>query len=100
MADSQRSGKWLYAPGSHVCERRGSGNNWACGYFRHGQRAAKPTMEAVRRTVERCDRVGGFIAHMSLAGGTGSGLGAYLTRCLRDEYPHSFIINQVVIFIL
>lgn len=33
---------------------------------------------------------------MSLAGGTGSGVGAYITAALRDEYPHSFIVNQVV----
>jgi len=35
---------------------------------------------------------------MSLAGGTGSGLGSYLTRRLRDEYPHCFIVNQVLTY--
>ena len=34
---------------------------------------------------------------MSLAGGTGSGVGAYVTQHLRDEFPHSFIMNQVVL---
>ena len=28
--------------------------------------------------------------------GTGSGVGAYVNQCLRDEYPHCFIMNQVV----
>ncbi len=50
----------------------------------------------VRREAEKCDRLGGFITLMSLAGGTGSGVGAYITQCLRDEFPTSFCINQVV----
>jgi len=94
-AEARRSGLWRYADRSDVCERRGSGNNWACGYCTHGRRAADPTLEAVRRAVESCDRFTGFLTHMSLAGGTGSGLGSYLTRRLRDDYPHSFIVNQV-----
>jgi len=36
------------------------------------------------------------MTHMSLAGGTGSGLGSHLTRRLRDDYPHCFIVNQVL----
>ncbi len=46
--------------------------------------------------VEKCDAFNGFLTLLSLAGGTGSGVGAYLNQCLRDEYPHCFILNQVV----
>lgn len=53
-------------------------------------------MELIRREAEKCDNLGGFFSLMSLAGGTGSGVGAYVTRCLRDEFPHAFIMNQVV----
>jgi len=98
VAEARHSGTWRYADCSDVCERRGSGNNWACGYCIHGQRAAAPTLEAVRRAVESCDHFAGFITHMSLAGGTGSGLGSYLTSHLRDDYPHCFIVNQVLSF--
>ena len=31
-----------------------------------------------------------------LAGGTGSGVGTYITQSLRDEFPHAFMLNQVV----
>ncbi len=31
-----------------------------------------------------------------MAGGTGSGVGAYCTECLRSEYPRSCIVNPVV----
>ena len=33
---------------------------------------------------------------MSLAGGTGSGVGSYYTEILRDMYPRTCIINNVV----
>lgn len=51
--------------------------------------------DLVRREVERCDRLAGVFAMMSVAGGTGSGVGTYVTQCLRDAYPHSFILNHL-----
>lgn len=51
--------------------------------------------ELVRREVERCDRLAGLMAMMSVAGGTGSGVGTYVTQCLRDVYPKSFILNHL-----
>lgn len=33
---------------------------------------------------------------MSLAGGTGSGVGTYVTEMLRDLYSKAFIVNEVV----
>lgn len=51
--------------------------------------------ELVRREVERCDRLSGLMAVMSVAGGTGSGVGTYLSQRLRDAYPRSFILNHL-----
>ena len=31
----------------------------------------------------------------SQAGGTGSGVGTYITQCVRDEFPHASLLNQV-----
>lgn len=45
--------------------------------------------------MERCDRLAGIFTMMSVAGGTGSGVGTYITQRLRDLYPNSFILNQV-----
>ena len=53
-------------------------------------------MNLVRKEAEKCDRLGGFLSLLSLAGGTGSGVGAFVTQCLRDEFPNAFILNQVV----
>jgi hypothetical protein len=67
-------------------------------------------MEMIRKEVSYCDNFGGFLVLLSLAGGTGSGLGksivfpkisytcigTYITELLRDEYPNSFIVNLPV----
>ncbi len=53
-------------------------------------------MELVRKEVENTDNFGGFHVLQSLAGGTGSGLGTYISECLREEYDFSFQLNTVV----
>lgn len=62
----------------------------------HGPRHADVVEELVRREAERCDRLAGFMAMMSVAGGTGSGVGTYVTQRLRDVHPKSFILNHLV----
>lgn len=61
----------------------------------HGPRHREVVEELVRREVEHCDRLSGLMAMMSVAGGTGSGVGTYVTQCLRDVYPKSFILNHL-----
>ncbi|XP_060692189.1 tubulin delta chain isoform X2 [Hemiscyllium ocellatum] len=95
LAKAMKSGQWSYGNHSYFCQKQGSGNNWANGFCIHGPRHEEAVLDLVRREVEQCERFGGFIAMMSLAGGTGSGLGTYITQCLRDMYPNSFILNQL-----
>ncbi|XP_072412163.1 tubulin delta chain isoform X4 [Chiloscyllium punctatum] len=95
LAKAMKSGQWSYGNHSHFCQKQGSGNNWANGFCIHGPRHEEAVLDLVQREVEQCERFGGFIAMMSLAGGTGSGLGTYITQCLRDMYPNSFILNQL-----
>ncbi|XP_034023981.1 tubulin delta chain isoform X2 [Thalassophryne amazonica] len=87
--------RWRYGDSSHFSQKQGSGNNWANGYCVHGPRHREEVEELVRQEVERCDRLAGLVAMMSVAGGTGSGVGTYVTQCLRDTYPNSFIINHL-----
>ncbi|XP_067856229.1 tubulin delta chain isoform X2 [Heptranchias perlo] len=95
LSKAAKSGRWRYGDQSYFCQKQGSGNNWANGFCVHGPRHEEIVMNLVRQEVEKCDRLGGFFTMMSLAGGTGSGLGTYVTRCLRDTYPNSFILNQL-----
>ncbi|KAE8624746.1 hypothetical protein XENTR_v10006037 [Xenopus tropicalis] len=91
-----RSGKWKYDISSQFSQKQGCGNNWANGYCVHGPKHQDIVMDLVRKQVEKCDRLGGFFTIMSMAGGTGSGMGTFLTRCLRDAYPDSLLLNQVI----
>uniref|UniRef100_A0A3B4UDC8 Tubulin delta chain n=1 Tax=Seriola dumerili TaxID=41447 RepID=A0A3B4UDC8_SERDU len=95
MTKAATSGRWRYGDTSHFSQKQGSGNNWANGYCVHGPRHREVVEELVRREVERCDRLAGLMAVMSVAGGTGSGVGTYVTQCLRDIYQKSFILNHL-----
>ncbi|KFO95062.1 Tubulin delta chain, partial [Calypte anna] len=96
LSTAARSGYWRYDEHSHFCQKQGSGNNWANGYSIHGPRHKEAIMNLVQREAEKCDRLGGFFTIMSMAGGTGSGLGAFVTQCLRDAFPTSFILNHII----
>lgn len=90
-----KSDRWRYGGKSYFCQKEGSGNNWANGFCVHGPRHKEVVEELVRREVEQCDRLSGLMTMMSVAGGTGSGVGTYVTQCLRDIFPKSFILNHV-----
>lgn len=90
------TGRWRYARGGSLARQGGSANNWSYGFGVHGPEVRDGVLELVRREAERCDRLAGLKLLQSLAGGTGSGLGAYLTQAVRDEYPHASLLNSVV----
>ncbi|XP_040192871.1 tubulin delta chain isoform X1 [Rana temporaria] len=96
LALAARSGKWAYDDKSQFSQKQGSGNNWAHGYCVHGPKYQDIVMDLVRKQVEKCDRLGGFFNIMSMAGGTGSGMGTFITKCLRDIYPNSLLLNEVI----
>jgi tubulin delta len=77
-------------------KQSGSGNNWAYGYSTHGPRNWDTISNLIRSEVEECDQFGGFVILQSLAGGTGSGVGTFITEQLRDEFPSVSLINQVI----
>ncbi|XP_073674334.1 tubulin delta chain [Garra rufa] len=95
VARASKSGRWRYGDKACFSQKQGSGNNWANGFCVHGPRHEEAVENLVRREIERCDRLAGIFTMMSVAGGTGSGVGTYITQRLRDLYPNSFILNQV-----
>lgn len=62
----------------------------------NGPKSLDKISDLIRKEAERCDRLSSFMVCMSLAGGTGSGVGSYYTEILRDQYPRTCIINNVV----
>lgn len=95
VSKAASSGRWRYGAQSAFCQKQGSGNNWANGFCVHGPQHEEAVMDLVQQEAEKCERLSGFVTMMSLAGGTGSGLGTFVTQCLRDRYPHSLIMNQL-----
>ena len=96
LSEARRNENWSYDEKCVYTQKKGSGNNWASGYCRHGGQASEKLLEMAQRQVERCNRLDGFLVLMSVAGGTGSGVGAKVTEVLSDFYPHSVITNQIV----
>ena len=66
---------WKYPQNNFHCQQSGSANNWAYGYNTHGPRDKEKILELCRKNVEQVDNLHGLLIMMSLAGGTGSGLG-------------------------
>ena len=96
LADAARSGRFTFDEKSVYAEKKGSGNNWAYGYLRQGQLCIETILEMIRRQVERCDHLDSFLVLLSVAGGTGSGVGARVTEALRDRYPNNALLNIAV----
>lgn len=47
--------------------------------------------ELIRKEIEKCDNYLGSMFLMSLAGGTGSGLGSRFLELMRDEFPSGYL---------
>ncbi|XP_015435999.1 PREDICTED: tubulin epsilon chain [Dufourea novaeangliae] len=77
----------LYEETSMVSSYPGSANNWAIGYHDHGTRYYEKLENAIRRMVEKCCQLHGFLIMHSVGGGTGSGLGTATLKLLADYYP-------------
>ncbi|XP_060059847.1 tubulin delta chain isoform X2 [Erinaceus europaeus] len=96
LSKAAQSGRWKYGQHSYFCQKQGSGNNWAYGYSVHGPKHEESVMNLVQKEVEKCDSLSGFFIIMSMAGGTGSGLGAFVTQSLQDQYSNSLRMNQII----
>ncbi|KAM9749836.1 tubulin delta chain isoform 5-T10 [Dama dama] len=96
LSKAARSGRWKYGQHSCFCQKQGSGNNWAYGYSVHGPRHKESIMNLIQKEVEKCDSLSGFFIIMSMAGGTGSGLGAFVTQNLEDQYSSALKMNQII----
>lgn len=60
----------------------------AVGYHTHGTEYRERLEDSIRRTVEKCSQLHGFLIMHSVGGGTGSGLGTYVLKLLADNYSN------------
>lgn len=80
--------KDLFSSKCVISNYPGSGNNWAEGFCHHGMHYESRILDAIRRAVEKCDGLQGFLLLFSTSGGTGSGVGSFVLKLLADHYPH------------
>ena len=57
----------------------------------------KDIKDLVRRQVEECDSIDGFLIHNSICGGTGSGLSELLLTEIASDYPRSNVHSNMII---
>ena len=75
----------LFDASMFVSDRYGAGNNWASGYYDYGNQHKDQIEEQLRVLMEECDSLLGFNILHSLGGGTGSGLGSFITQFIHEE---------------
>lgn len=71
----------------------GAGNNWAHGFYEYGSLYMKDIIEKLQKMLEECDTPQCFMLMHSIGGGTGSGLGSYITKTLHDNFPELYKFN-------
>jgi tubulin delta len=95
-ASSMHSTRVKFDKKRSFVRQSGCANNWGFGFTRQGPKHAESILDLIRKEVESCDVLGGLLTLQSVAGGTGSGVGAYIAQELRDAYPSAFLMNQIV----
>lgn len=96
--DNIRSGPMgkLFAPDSFVAGKCGAGGIWARGYYTSGAAILDQVIDVVRKQIEGCDCLQGFVMTHALGGGTGSGLGGLIQSTLRETYCERMMTDFVV----
>ena len=87
---------WYYDDKNIIHKQSGSGNNWANGFFYHGPTIENTFVETISSFSEKFDYLDSIILINSLAGGTGSGLGSYITILLKDYFPEINLLNIAI----
>jgi len=107
--------RWAYSPGSALVRPGGAGNNWAIGYACLGPGIVDQAVRLVRAELRAVERLasasaaaqesasapagpaaGGIVLLQSLAGGTGSGVGAAVAEALRAAFPDTPLLAVAV----
>lgn len=88
FTDEIRTGtyKTLFHPEQLLTGKEDAANNYARGHYTIGKEIIDVVMDRVRRLVENCRGLQGFLVFHSFGGGTGSGFTALLMERLSVDY--------------
>ncbi|KAL9652838.1 hypothetical protein ABK040_010870 [Willaertia magna] len=79
-----------------ISDVSGAGNNWAHGHEVYGPQYHNEIVEKLRKEAEICDSLQSFFILHSLGGGTGSGLGSYISKIVHDEFEDIYSFTTCV----
>ncbi len=87
-ADEVRTGtyKQLFHPDQLMSGKEDAANNYARGHYTIGKEMIDSCMDRVRRQVDMCSGLQGFLVFHSFGGGTGSGFSSLLMERLSLDY--------------
>ena len=88
VIDQVRTGpqKDLFNPEQLISGMEDASNNFARGHYTLGREYIERSVDKVRKLVEKCANLQGFITFHSIGGGTGSGFSALLWERLSIDY--------------
>ncbi len=86
--DHLRTGTYgeLFPVDQIISGKEGTANNFGRGHGTVGKQHIDWCMDRIRKVVDQCQDLQGFLVFGSLGGGTGSGLGSLLLENLSTEY--------------
>ena len=88
LSDEIRTGTYrqLFHPEQLISGMEDAANNYARGHYTIGREQIDLSMDKIRRAVDMCSGLQGFVIFHSFGGGTGSGFGSLLMERLSMEY--------------
>jgi len=76
----------LYHPDQLISGKEDAANNYARGHYTVGKELLDTTLNRIRKIVDQCESLQGFLIFHSIGGGTGSGFASLLLERLSADY--------------
>ena len=76
----------IFHPEFLLAGKEDAANNFARGHYTVGKEMIDKVNDRLRKLVDNCDNVQGFVINHSVGGGTGSGLGALILERIAVDY--------------
>ncbi len=76
----------IFHPDFLLPGKEDAANNFARGHYTVGKEMIDKVNDRLRKLVDNCDNVQGFVVNHSVGGGTGSGLGALILERIAVDY--------------
>jgi len=88
VLNSIRQGQWqaIHDPTCLINGTEDAGNNFARGHYSKGKELMDLVNDGIRKLIEGCGNVQGFMVNHSVGGGTGSGLGMLILERLCIDF--------------